>query len=161
MECPKEHEGLPVVCLYEEGWEQKIRNFLEENQSFVLIGPETSLKKFKELLEDTMLVDIEKREEHTARAVLSNVTIVIGSIGLAIIARLYEWFGYKWFRNLEIELGKVFTGFAYLIRNNYLEDIGKRYRKRKKPGPTSGRSSQYSFHWTTVKNKRALVCRIR
>ncbi len=122
MECPKEHEGLPMVCLYEEGWEQKIRNFLEENQSFILIGPEEELKLLQEVLEKLELIDT---DEEVKRAIFS--------VPIAYL-----------FRSVLLDINSI------IIRRN-----------RTKPKPTSGRSSQYSFHWTTVKNKRALVCRIR
>ncbi|GEM_PF-3602677 len=144
MECPKEHEGLPVVCLYEEGWKQKVKEFVEEKQSFIAIGPDIALEELAEILDYLIFSKSKSKVANVQLAQLKTLsfTSLLG----------FNKLGSPLLKTLSLPRILLFSILDYA-------PLLKRFRK--KPKPTSGRSSQYSFHWTTVKNKRALVCRIR
>ena len=46
-ECPKEVNGLPVVCTWVEGWQKKMAEFIDKKQDFVLTGKEEYLRNVK------------------------------------------------------------------------------------------------------------------
>jgi hypothetical protein len=47
LECPKEINGLPVVCTWIEGWQEKMGEFIDKKQDFILLGEEEYLKQIE------------------------------------------------------------------------------------------------------------------
>jgi len=59
-ECPKEISGLPVVCTWIEGWQEKMGEFIDKKQDFILLGEEEYLKKIEEAFRKKALKELIK-----------------------------------------------------------------------------------------------------
>jgi len=59
-ECPKEINGLPVVCTWVEGWQEKMGEFIDKKQDFILLGEEEYLKQIEEAYRKKALKDLVK-----------------------------------------------------------------------------------------------------
>jgi hypothetical protein len=44
LECPKEINGLPVICTWIEGWQEKMGEFIDKRQNFIFVRAPLSLE---------------------------------------------------------------------------------------------------------------------
>ena len=49
--CPKEVNGLPVVCTWEEKWQEKMGEYIKKKQDFILLGPKEYIENIKKKYE--------------------------------------------------------------------------------------------------------------
>ena len=47
LQCPEEIDGLPVVCTWVKGWQEKMAKFIEKRQDFILLGEEEYISQIE------------------------------------------------------------------------------------------------------------------
>ena len=59
-ECPKEIDGVPVICTWEKEWQKKMGEYIEKKQDFILLGEKEYLEQVKNAYEQKKLKELIK-----------------------------------------------------------------------------------------------------